>query len=71
MLKTLSDNEKKVMDLVVGNGGMKRNVLERESGLAKSSLATTLSQLEKKKLVAVKRTATVHYVDVTGWFKGL
>jgi len=71
MLKTLSDNEKKVIDLVIKSGGMRRNVLERESGLAKSSLATTLSQLEKKKLVAVKRETTVHYVDVTGWFKGL
>ncbi|MFC2174955.1 MarR family transcriptional regulator [archaeon] len=71
VLKTLSDNEKKVMDFVVNNRGIKRNVLERESGLAKSSLATTLAQLEKKKLVAVKREATVHYVDVTDWFKSL
>lgn len=69
LLKTLSGNERRVMDLIVESGGMRRNELERKSGLAKSSLASTLSQLEKRKLVTVNRETTVHFVKPSDWFK--
>jgi len=39
--------------------------------MAKSSLASTLRQLERKKIVDVKKEAVVHYVELTKWFKRL
>ncbi len=71
LLKTLSDNERKVMGLIMPSNGLKRNELERKTGLAKSSLASTLSQLEKKKLITVRKETNVHFVEPSDWFKGL
>lgn len=72
VLKTLSDNERKVMDLLTkNNGGMKRNKLENESEIAKSSLASTLYQLERKNLILVKKDSSIHFVEISDFFNDL
>jgi len=72
VLKTLSNNEKKVVQIILENNNeAKRSQIERESKLAKSSLASTLTQLENKKIVEVDKTHTTHFVKLTGWFKDL
>lgn len=72
LMKTLSENERKVIGLLsAGNGEMKRNILERKSGLAKSSLASCLNMLERKKVLEIDKTSVVHFVRFTGWFREL
>ena len=72
VLKTLSNNEKKVVQIILeNNNSAKRSHIERETKLAKSSLASTLTQLENKKIVEVDKTHTTHFVKLTGWFKDL
>jgi uncharacterized membrane protein len=69
VIKTLSPNEKKVVEILLQNSNeAKRSLIERESRIAKSSLASTLSQLENKKIVEVDRDNTAHFVKLTGWF---
>jgi len=69
VIKTLSSNEKKVVQILIDNNNeAKRSLIERESRIAKSSLASTLSQLENKKIVEVDRDNTTHFVRLTGWF---
>ncbi|MBW3002438.1 hypothetical protein KY338_04750 [Candidatus Woesearchaeota archaeon] len=69
VLKTLSSNEKKVVQILIENNNeAKRSLIERESRIAKSSLASTLSQLENKKLVEVDRDNTTHFVKLQPWF---
>ena len=72
LIKTLSDNEQKIVGLLAENNGeMKRNKLERASALAKSSLASALNQLERKNIVKVDKAYVTHYVRLTDWFKSL
>lgn len=71
-LKTLSQNEKVVVKILMeNNGSMKRNELEKKSSLAKSSLANTLNILEKKKILTIDKTYTTHFVKLEGWFNDL
>ena len=51
--------------------GMKRNKLEKLIGLSKSSLAATLHQLERRKIVDIDKSGKVHYVQLSEWFKNL
>ncbi len=72
VLKTLSGNETKIVSMLLQNdGGLQRNRLERESGIPKSSLASALQNLEKKNVLSVDRSYSVHYVELTEWFKKL
>jgi len=72
VLKTLSGNETKIVSMLLHNdGGMQRNRLERESGIAKSSLASSLQNLEKKNIITVDRNYSTHFVELTEWFKQL
>mgnify|MGYP006293909893 CR=1 FL=1 len=73
VLKTLTGNETKIVNMLLQEReyGMQRNKLERESGIAKSSLASALQNLEKKNVVTVDRTYTTHYLELTEWFKSL
>ncbi|MBD3304357.1 hypothetical protein GF343_04370 [Candidatus Woesearchaeota archaeon] len=69
VLKTLSNNEKKVVQILLDNNNeAKRSQIERESKIAKSSLASTLAQLENKKMVEVDKTYTTHFVKLQPWF---
>ena len=56
---------------MINEGRMKRSKLERESGVSKSSLAASLKNLERKKIIEVDRTYASHYVRFTEWFNGL
>jgi uncharacterized membrane protein len=72
VLTTLSNNEKKVVQILLdNNNSAKRSLIERETRLAKSSLASTLHQLENKKIVELDRSRTTHFVKLTDWFAHL
>lgn len=69
VIKTLSNNEKKVVQILLDNNNeAKRSLIERESRIAKSSLASTLAQLENKNIIELDRTHTTHFVKLTEWF---
>jgi len=72
IIKTLSKNESLIVKILMENKGeMKRNKLEKSSKLAKSSLANTLNNLERKKIIEIDKTYTTHYVKFTRWFNEL
>ena len=72
IMRTLPVNEKKIVSMLIENkGGMKRSRLERETGIAKSSLASALKNLEKKNIVELDKTYKTHYVKLTKWFDEL
>ena len=72
VLKALTANESKIVNtLLHAGGGMRRNDLERQSGIAKSSLASSLYNLEQRNIIQVDKNTSVHYVEVTEWFKSL
>lgn len=72
IIRTLPKNEALIVSLIgKSEGGIKRNTLERQSKLAKSSLAASLNNLEKKNIVEVERSFSVHYVRFTNWFRTL
>ena len=72
LVKTLSENEALVVNILQQNSGqIKRSRLEKLSKIAKSSLASTLKNLERKKIVEVDRTFTTHLVKTTKWFDEL
>jgi len=50
---------------------MKRNKLERESKISKSSLANSLNNLEKKNILEIDKTYVVHTVKISDWFNKL
>ncbi|MBI4146355.1 hypothetical protein HY489_03385 [Candidatus Woesearchaeota archaeon] len=72
IIRAANPNEAKVLKIILHNQGhVKRNTLEKESGLSKSSLASTLKNLERKNLIAIDRRFFVHYIALTDWFKEL
>lgn len=71
IMKTLSSNEEKVMRILMQEKNLKRNILEKKTQLAKSSLAGALNNLEKKNIVRIDRSHTVHFISLTEWFKDL
>lgn len=72
VVKTLSQNQRKIVGILMEyKEGIKRNKLEKLVGLSKSSLAATLNQLEKRKVVDIDKSVKVHYVQLSEWFKKL
>ncbi|MFH0860632.1 MAG: hypothetical protein V1921_05480 [Candidatus Altiarchaeota archaeon] len=72
VMKTLTGNEYKIVTLLLeSREGLKRSELERKSGIAKSSLASALYNLEQKNILGVDKTEEMHYVELTEWFKSL
>ncbi len=72
VIKTLSRNESLIVNIMMANkGSIKRNKLEKMSKLAKSSLANTLNNLEKKKIIEIDKTYTTHFIKFTRWFNEL
>ncbi len=72
VIRAANPNEASVLKLLLKNNGhIKRNTLEHESGLSKSSLASSLKNLEKKNLISIDRTFFVHHVALSQWFKDL
>ncbi|MFN7991433.1 MAG: hypothetical protein U0R44_04725 [Candidatus Micrarchaeia archaeon] len=69
MMETFNENDVKIVNALFGKGGrMRRNELERQSGISKSSLAMALNRLEKRKIVEIDRTATTHFVKLSEYF---
>jgi len=72
IINTLTDNESKIVNAILKHDGViKRNNLEHETEIAKSSLAAALNNLEKRNIVHINKTRTVHTVELTDWFKSL
>ncbi|MEW6295470.1 MAG: hypothetical protein AB1467_04210 [Candidatus Diapherotrites archaeon] len=72
LLKAFTENQRKVVELLLNyNGEVKRNQLEKESRISKSSLAATLYQLEQRNVISIDKTNVVHFIRLTDWFKGL
>ncbi len=70
LLQTLTDNERKIVELLLENKNpVKRSFIEKRLELAKSSLATTLNNLERKKILEIDRTFSSHFIKITDWFK--
>lgn len=72
ILRAANENEALVLRIILRhNGHIKRNTLEKETSLPKSSLASALHNLEKKNIVVIDRTFHVHYLTLSSWFKQL
>tara|TARA_Y100000034_G_scaffold136686_1_gene214933 strand:+ start:1604 stop:2419 length:816 start_codon:yes stop_codon:yes gene_type:complete len=72
LLQTLTDNESSLIRaLVSANKSVKRSYLEKKLQIAKSSLAATLQNLERKKLIEIDKTYSSHSIKLTTWFKKL
>jgi uncharacterized membrane protein len=72
VLRTANKNASHIISILLKhNGHLKRNTLESESGLAKSSLASTLNSLEKKGIISVDRSFHTHYIKLSDWFSSL
>ena len=72
VLRAANDNEATVLKIMLKHHGhLKRNELERESGISKSSLASALKNLEGKNIIHIDRSFFVHYLTLSDWFKGL
>ena len=69
IMQTLLKNEHKIVEILINHGnGMKRNELERKSEISKSSLASSLYNLERKKIIEIDKSQTVHFVTLRKWF---
>lgn len=72
IIRAANPNEALVIRTVLKNNGhIRRNALEKESGLSKSSLASSLNNLEKKNIILIDRSFRVHYITFTDWFRNL
>lgn len=70
IIRTANPNASKIITLLLRhNNHMKRTELEKESGLAKSSLASTLNSLEKKGIIAIDRSFHIHHIKLSDWFQ--
>jgi len=69
MMETFNENDTKIVDFLLSNKGKsRRNELERETGISKSSLAMALNRLEKRKVIEIDRTSTTHFVKLSETF---
>jgi len=72
VMKTLSGNEIKIINVLLENKGkMLRNDLEKISGIPKSSLSVAIGNLERKNVIQVDKSEWTHEVELTEWFKSL
>ncbi len=72
IMRAVNLNEAMILKIILKhNGQVKRNMLEKESQLSKSSLASALKNLEHKNIVSIDRAFFVHYISLTQWFKEL
>ena len=69
MMETFNENDLKIVGFLLESGGKsKRNTLERQTEVSKSSLAMALRRLEKRKIIEMDRTATTHFVKLSDYF---
>jgi hypothetical protein len=70
ILQTLTENESKIIKLLLESKKLlKRSFIEKKLEIAKSSLAATLTNLERKKLITINKTYTTHLIKLNDWFK--
>jgi hypothetical protein len=70
ILQTLSKNEARIVRLLIEAGKpLKRSFIEHKLEIAKSSLAATINNLEKKKMIIVNKNYTTHIIELNDWFK--
>jgi uncharacterized membrane protein len=69
MMETFNGNDTKIVVFLLSNKGKsRRNELERETGISKSSLAMALNRLEKREVIEIDRTSTTHFVKLSERF---
>lgn len=69
LLQTLTDNESNIVNLLIGEkDSLKRSFIEKKLEIAKSSLAATLNNLERKKIIELDRTYNSHRIKLADWF---
>jgi len=69
LMRTLLKNERTIVTILLNHeDGIRRNELERESQISKSSLASSLYNLERKKLIDINKNQTVHFIKLKRWF---
>ena len=72
VIRAANANEAVVLKILLKHKGhIKRNIPEKESKLSKSSLASSLKNLEKKDIIQIDRSFHVHYIVLSDWFKEL
>ena len=72
LMQTLTENERKIVEILIGmENSVKRSFIQKKLGYAKSSLAATINNLERKKILEVDRTFSSHFIKITDWFKKL
>jgi predicted DNA-binding transcriptional regulator len=72
IFQTLTDNELRIIKLLLElRKPLRRSFIEKKLEIAKSSLATTLQNLERKKLIILDKTYTTHIIKLEEWFKKL
>ncbi len=69
LLQTLTENESRIIRLLLQERGrVKRSYIEKKLQVAKSSLAATLNNLERKKIIEIDRTYNSHTIKLADWF---
>lgn len=69
MMETFNKNDLLIVQYLLENGGKSaRNILERKSGISKSSLSMAIRRLERRKILEVDRTSTTHFVKLAEYF---
>ena len=72
IIRAVNKNEALIIEILLKfNNAIKRNQLEKETDLAKSSLASSLKNLEHKKIILIDRSFSTHYITFTEWFTEL
>lgn len=72
ILQTFGENEEKIVRfLIEKNGSAKRNLIEKDLGIAKSSLAAAVNNLERKKILEINRDYSKHIIKLQRWFRKL
>ena len=72
VMETFNENDAVIVDFLLRQKGKaKRSELERKSGISKSSLSAAINRLEKRKIIEVERSATTHFIRLSGYFLGL
>lgn len=72
IIRAANANEALVIkEIIRNNGHIKRNKLEKDTKLPKSSLASSLKNLENKNIIIIDRNFQVHYITLSDWFKAL
>jgi uncharacterized membrane protein len=72
IMRTLPTNENKIVEVLLKRKyGMKRSKLEKITKIAKSSLSSSLKNLERKNIIEIDKTYTSHYIRFTKWFNDL